>query len=50
MVLFNYKKDIHLTQNIFADKNAAAILKTLLTKVRAFLQKANAQYNNNSFK
>lgn len=48
--LFNYKKDIHLTQNIFADKNAAAILKTLLTKVRAFLQKANAQYNNNSFK
>lgn len=48
--LYNYKKDIHLTQNLSSDKNSALILNNLLTKARAFLQKANAQYSNNAFK
>ena len=48
--LYNYKKDIRLSQNLYADKNASLILNNLLLKARAFLQKANAQYNNNAFK
>lgn len=48
--LYNYKKDIHLTQNLSKDNNSQLVLNSLLIKVRAFLQKADAQYNNNTFK
>ncbi len=48
--LYNYKKDIHLTQNLSADKNSSLILNSLLIRMRAFLQKANTQYNSNTFK
>ena len=48
--LYNYKKDIHLTENILADKNASLIVNKLLIRIKAFLQKANAQYNSNPFK
>jgi len=48
--LYNYKKDVHLTQNLSADKNASLILNSLLIRIRAFLQKANMQYNCNVFK
>ena len=48
--LYNYKKDNHLTQNIAADKNASLTLNGLLVRIRAFFQKANAQYNNDTFK
>ena len=48
--LYNYKKDIHLTENILADKNASLIVNKLLIRIKAFLQKANAQYNSNAFK
>jgi phosphoglycerol transferase MdoB-like AlkP superfamily enzyme len=48
--LYNYKKDSQLKQNLAADKNSAPILNALLIRVRAFLQKANAQYNSNAFK
>jgi phosphoglycerol transferase MdoB-like AlkP superfamily enzyme len=45
--LYNYKKDIHLTQNLFTDKNSSATMANLLMQVQAFLQKASAQYNGN---
>jgi len=48
--LYNYKKDIQLTQNLYADKNASLPLNNLLIKARAFIQKANAQYNSSVFK
>ncbi|MFM6924353.1 MAG: LTA synthase family protein [Ferruginibacter sp.] len=48
--LYNYKKDIQLTRNLTTDNNNQVILHNLLTKARAFLQKANAQYNNKVFK
>jgi phosphoglycerol transferase MdoB-like AlkP superfamily enzyme len=48
--LYNYKKDIHLTQNLSADKNSSFILNRLMIRVRAFLQKATTQYNSNAFK
>ena len=48
--LFNYKKDIHLTQNLLSDKNSSLILNTLLKRIRAFLQKTNTHYNSNVFK
>jgi phosphoglycerol transferase MdoB-like AlkP superfamily enzyme len=48
--LYNYKKDIHLAKNLTADNESAKILNDLLLKIRAFLQKANSQYYNNSFK
>ena len=48
--LYNYRKDIHLTQNLSADKNSTLILNSLLIRIKAFLQKANTQYNSNTFK
>jgi len=47
--LYNYKKDIHLSENLVADKNASLILNNLLIKMRAFLQKATTQYNSSAF-
>ncbi len=48
--LYNYKKDIQLTQNLCGDKNTATIQSKLLLQIRAFLQKANSQYYGNEFK
>lgn len=48
--LYNYKKDIHLTQNLSADKNSSAIMTKLLAQSRIFLQKASSQYNGKVFK
>jgi phosphoglycerol transferase MdoB-like AlkP superfamily enzyme len=48
--LYNYKKDILLTQNLLTDKNFAAIQNNMLLHIRAFLQKAITQYNSNAFK
>jgi phosphoglycerol transferase MdoB-like AlkP superfamily enzyme len=48
--LYNYRKDIYLAQNLSADKNSSIIMANLLTQVRAFLQKANSQYNGKLFK
>ena len=48
--LYNYKKDIQLTQNLLAEKNASLIVNKLLIRIKAFLQKANTQYNSNAFK
>jgi phosphoglycerol transferase MdoB-like AlkP superfamily enzyme len=48
--LYNYKIDIRLTKNLLDDKNVSLILNNLLVKIKAFLQKANTQYNGNAFK
>ncbi len=48
--LYNYKKDIQLKQNLVSDKNSKMVLDGLQSRIRAFLQKANAQYNNDVFK
>jgi phosphoglycerol transferase MdoB-like AlkP superfamily enzyme len=48
--LFDYKKDKELNINLATDKNAAVILNTLLTRVKAFLQKTTLLYNNNPVK
>ena len=48
--LYNYKKDIQLTQNLCKDKKSCTIQNKLLLQIRAFLQKANLQYNGNEFK
>jgi phosphoglycerol transferase MdoB-like AlkP superfamily enzyme len=48
--LFDYKRDKELNINLAPDKNAAIILNTLLTRVKAFLQKTTLLYNNNPVK
>lgn len=48
--LYNYKKDMQLTQNLSEDKNSATFKNKLLLQIRAFLQKANSQYNGDAFK
>jgi phosphoglycerol transferase MdoB-like AlkP superfamily enzyme len=48
--LYNYKKDFLLTQNLLTDKNSVSIQNNMLLQIRAFLQKANTQYNSNAFK
>ncbi len=48
--LYNYKNDTHLSHNLSADKNASLIIARLQTGIRAFLQKAKMQYNNQPFK
>ncbi len=42
--LYNYKKDNQLHENLLQNKNAAAILKSLSTQVKAFIQKAGLHY------
>lgn len=48
--LYNYKNDSHSSHNLSADKNELLIVNRLQTGIRAFLQKANMQYNNQPFK
>jgi phosphoglycerol transferase MdoB-like AlkP superfamily enzyme len=48
--LYNYKKDINLKENLVNEKNSSPFLNSLVIKIKAFVQKANTQYHNNSFK
>jgi phosphoglycerol transferase MdoB-like AlkP superfamily enzyme len=48
--LYNYKKDILLTNNLIADKNASHILSGLLIRIKAFLQQTTSHYNSNPVK
>jgi phosphoglycerol transferase MdoB-like AlkP superfamily enzyme len=47
--LYNYKKDILLKENLVSDKNSSATLQAMTMQLKAFLQKAGAQYNGRSF-
>jgi phosphoglycerol transferase MdoB-like AlkP superfamily enzyme len=48
--LYDYKKDMLLSKNLIADKNAAQTANVLLSRVKAFLQKTTLQYNANTHK
>lgn len=48
--LYNYKKDRELKFNLLKDMDAQNELNNLTLKMKAFLQKANRQYNNEAFK
>jgi phosphoglycerol transferase MdoB-like AlkP superfamily enzyme len=48
--LYDYRKDIFLTNNLIADKNASHILSGLLIRIKAFLQKTTSHYNSSPVK
>ena len=48
--LYRYKTDTALKKNLLTDMNEQAAFKNLSLKIKAFLQKANMQYNNAAFK
>ena len=48
--LYHYKTDTALKKNLVTDISAEPVRKTLTIKIKAFLQKANMQYNGAAFK
>jgi len=48
--LYHYKTDTALSKNLLTDISAEPVRKALTIKIKAFLQKANMQYNRSVFK